>query len=157
MAKWPNGWKDTEQKKILEDNTSINVHIPIEVFCDSHSGTARGIRLFGPATVPFRVKPISSQILSTQTTNVRWKSLTVICKQFKRAANVFLRIHTTRQENQIEKEEQTTTTTDSWRTPWDVQEEYRRTLDIVLRRKWKQHHMEIITLKKQTNHQNKKK
>lgn len=95
----------------MQNNISINVHIPIEVFV-IHTLGRHVDSLFWTGD---RARPASSQFpirsFLPKTKNVWRKSLTVICKQFKQAANVFLRIHTTRQQNQIEKEEQTTTTT----------------------------------------------
>lgn len=76
---------DRTKKNIAKQYYFYKCTHPDWSFCDSHTGTARGLAFLDRRPCPFRVKPISNQILSTKTKNVRWKSLTVICKQFKRA------------------------------------------------------------------------
>lgn len=62
-------------------------------------GAGTWTRTFGPAPMPVpRQNRFPFRSFLPKPYDVRWKSLTVICKQCKRAANVFLRIHTTRDE-----------------------------------------------------------
>lgn len=114
-------------------------------------GRARGLAFLDRRPCPFRVRTDFHSdpfYRKKKPYNVRWKSLTVICKQCKRAAaNVFLRIHTTRDER-IKLKRKNTTNQPSNEQLATTNEEYRRTRDHRPATKKKQHHMEIITLKR---------
>lgn len=122
------------KKYVAKQHSSINVHIPIEVFV-IHTHVfwcgARGLAFLDRRPCPFRVRTNFHSdpfYREKKPYNVRWKSLTVICKQCKRAAaaNVFLRIHTTRDERIKLKRKNNQSSNEQLAT---IKEEYRRTRD----------------------------